>query len=263
MCRILVASGNVDAAKMLENITLMAKDENSLHEMNQKEGSGSWKHQDGWGVAYLDQKGDFIIQKSPQAIFEDPKVQKLDKLNTNLLIAHVRRKAGSDISLKNTHPFKARHPALGECIFCHNGVIKEDIIFDQQYRPQGKTDSERLFYSILSDITENKDSKIASAIQKNLQRYAKTRGTNIVLATKEKTYVAMRKNCLPKYYGMRLGQGKDFMLISSEKLKTFPGISWTSILPGDVVTIQNGTTAFSISKEKRSLLQRITTLIKK
>ena len=142
-------------------------------------------------------------------------------------------------------------------------MIKEEITFDPRYKPQGKTDSERLFYSILSDITENKDSKIASAIQKNLQRYTKTRGTNIVLATAEKTYVAMRKNSVPKYYGIMLGRGKDFMLISSEKLKTFPDISWTSILPGDVVAIQNGTTVFSISKEKRSLLQRITTLIKK
>lgn len=240
----------------------MSKDENSLHEMNEN-APGSWKHEDGWGVAYLDEKGKFIITKSPQAIFKDPEVQKLNKISANFLIAHVRRKAGSKASLKNTHPFKAKHPVLGECIFCHNGVIEDDIQFDSKYKPQGKTDSERLFYSILSDITENNDSKIASIIRKNLQGYTKTKGTNIVLATKNKTYLAMRKNQLPKYYEMILGRGKDFLLISSEKLKTFPDISWTSVLPGEVVTIQNGTTTFSISREKISLLRRIAALIKK
>lgn len=261
MCRILVASGNIDIQNMLESITVMAKDENSLHEMNEN-APGSWKHADGWGIAYLDQKGHFIIQKSPLVIFEDPKVQKLNKISTNILIAHARRKAGSETSLKNTHPFKAKHSVLGECIFCHNGVIEDDIQFDPKFKPQGKTDSERLFYSILSEITENNDGHIASAIRNNLQRYTKTRGSNIVLSTKEKTYVALRKNELPKYYGMMMGQGKDFVLISSEKLKTFPNISWIPLLPGEVVTILNGTARFSISREKRKFLQKMIGIIK-
>ena len=227
----------------------MANDENSLHEMNGN-APGSWKHEDGWGVAYPDEKGKFIITKSTTAISKDSEVQKLNQLSTNFLIAHVRKKAGSDTSLKNTHPFKAKHSVLGECIFCHNGVIEEDIKFDPGFKTRGKTDSERLFYSILSEITENNDHHIASAIRKNLQSYTKTKGSNIVLATKEKTYVAIRKNERPKYYGMVLGQGENFTLISSEKLKTFPDISWISILPGDVVTIQNGTTTFSISREE-------------
>ena len=73
----------------------------------------------------------------------------------------------------------------------------------------------------------------------------------------------MRKNELPRYYGMMLGMGNDFVLISSEKLKTFPNISWKSLRPGDVVTINNGTNQFSISKEKRSVLQKIAVLITK
>ncbi|HLC19724.1 MAG TPA: class II glutamine amidotransferase, partial [Candidatus Nanoarchaeia archaeon] len=213
MCRIIVASGNVDAAKVLESIKSMAEDENSRHEMNQKKGHGSWKHADGWGIAYQDKKGDFIIKKSQKAIFEDMEVKKLDNLTTNFLIAHVRRKAGSEVSIKNTHPFKAHHPVLGECVFCHNGVIKDEIKYHPRYKTQGKTDSERLFYSILSDISENSEEKIATAIQKNLQKYRKTKGSNIVLATKDKTYVAMRKNILPKYYGLVLGKSRDFMLI--------------------------------------------------
>ena len=239
----------------------MAKDENSLHEMNENK-PGRWQHADGWGLAYLDQKGNFIIKKSPRTIFESKEIKKLSDLKTNFLIAHVRKKAGSDISLKNTHPFRAKHTVLGECVFCHNGVIEDEIVFNTQYKPQGKTDSERLFYSILSDIAENDDRKIVSVIRKNLQRYTKTRGSNIVLSSKEKTYVAMRKNKLPKYYGMKVGQGKDFMLISSEKLKTFPNIYWTSILPDDVVSVQNGTARFSINRGKRTFLQKIIAITK-
>ncbi len=265
MCRIIVASGNIDATKILESIILLAKDENSVHEMN-KNSLGSWQHADGWGAAYLNEKGTFTIKKSPKAIFDDPAVKKLYHLKTNLLIAHVRKKAGSEISLKNTHPFKTKHPVLGECVFCHNGVIEDEIRFDQKYRAQGKTDSERLFYSILSDIKdENKeenDDKIAAAIQKNLQKYQKTKGTNIVLATKDKTFVAMRKNELPRYYGMVLAKGNDFMLISSEKLKTFPDISWIPILPGEVITIRNGTDQFSIGREEKSILHKVIAMIR-
>ena len=270
MCRIIVASGNIDVPKILQSISLLAQDQNSQHEMNEKQGPGSLQHTDGWGIAYLDQNGKFVIKKSPKAIFEDKESKKMPDFKTNLLIAHVRKKSGSEISLKNTHPFKAKHSLLGECVFCHNGAIEDNIQFDLKYKPQGKTDSERLFYSILSDIKEDKkeeeeedNHKIAATIRNNLQKYTKTKGSNIVLATKNKTFVATRKNELPRYYGMVWAKGNDFLLISSEKLKTFTDIYWKSILPGEVITLQNGTTKFSISREKKNLLQKITALIAK
>ena len=169
MCRIIVASGNINVSKILESITFLAQDQNSLHEMNQKQGSGSWKHADGWGVAYLNKKGKVIIIKSAKAIFEDLMVKKLYDLKTNLLIVHVRKKAGSEISLKNTHPFQANHPELGECVFCHNGVIKDEIAFDSQYLLQGKTDSEKLFYSILGDIKDKNSEQVQNALRQNLK----------------------------------------------------------------------------------------------
>ncbi|MDP3698258.1 MAG: class II glutamine amidotransferase [Nanoarchaeota archaeon] len=261
MCRIIVASGNIDVAKILDSIILMAKDRNSLHELN-RQNQGRWQHADGWGVAYLNQKGTFTIAKSPQAIFDDPTVKKLYDLKTSLLIAHVRRKAGSEISIENTHPFKAKHSQLGECVFCHNGMVEDEITFDPRFKTQGKTDSERLFYSILSDIKDNHPKNISNTIRNNLKTYTKTKGTNIVLSTKDKTFIAMRKNELPKYYGMVLAKGNDFIVISSEKLKMFPNISWKSVLPGEVVIIQNGTSQFSLSKEKTSFLQKLAAIIR-
>jgi len=245
----------------MNSIIHMAKDENSLHEMN-KGIPGKWQHADGWGVAYLTEKGTFKIKKSAQAIFADPEVNKLHKIKTRLLLAHVRRKAGSEVAQENTHPFQANHASLGKCIFCHNGCIKDNIAFSPDYALKGETDSERLFYSILSDITENKDEKIAAAIQGNLQRYAQTKGSNIVLTTADKTFVAVRKNQVPKYYGMSIGEGSDFMIISSEKLKTFPDISWRSVLPGEVVIVNNGTKQFFVREEGIPLLQKIVAMIR-
>ena len=218
---------------------------------------------DGWGIAFLDQKGDFVIKKSEKAIFADPEVQKLSNINTNFMIAHVRRKAGSETSIHNTHPFEAYHRQLGECIFCHNGFIEDEIKFNPKYRLDGKTDSEKLFYSLLSDVVDNNPHNVARVIRNNLKTYTKTQGTNVVLSAKDKTFIAMRKNELPKYYGLMLGQGIHFVLISSEKLKTFPDITWKALHPGDVVILNNGRTHYSINKEKPkiSILQKIVALI--
>jgi len=257
----IVASGNIDLSKIVESIALMARDENSIHEWNKKEGPGSCKHADGWGVAYRTKKGAFTIKKSTKPIFEDPEVEKLRNIKTDFLIIHVRRKAGSEIAVENTHPFKAKHAKLGECIFCHNGRIEDEIQFDPKFKPQGKTDSERLLYSILSDIQENTDEKIATALKNNLQKYHQTKGSNIILATKDKTHVAMRKTELPRYYGLSMGIGKDFMLVSSEKLKTFPDISWKAVAPESVITMHNGSTKFTIHRE--SIFQKMLTLLRK
>ncbi|HLD39820.1 MAG TPA: class II glutamine amidotransferase [Candidatus Nanoarchaeia archaeon] len=264
MCRMIIASGKINPKQILDSLILMAKDENSRHERNQEKGPGSYQHPDGWGIAYLDQKGDFVIKKSEKAIFADPEVQKLSDINTNFMIAHVRKKAGSETSIHNTHPFEAYHRLLGEGVFCHNGFIEDEIKFHPKYKLEGKTDSEKLFYSILSDINDNKPENIARVIRNNLKTYTKTQGTNVVLSTKEKTFVGLRKNELPKYYGMVLGEGIHFVLISSEKLKTFPDISWKALQPEDVVILHNGRKHYSIKKEKSKnpILQKIVALIK-
>lgn len=257
MCRMLVASGKVDVPKLLHSVMLMAKDENSLHEQNEK-APGSWKHADGWGVAYRTKKGNFVVTKSPKAIFDDPDVDLLRNIKTDLIIIHVRRKVGSEISLENTHPFKAKQARLGECVFCHNGFIQDEIRFDSKYKPKGQTDSERLLYSILSEI---KGEQVEDALRNNLRKYTQTKGSNIIFVTKEKTYVTMRKTELPKYYGMSLGKGNDFLVVSSEKLKTFPDFSWESLAPEEVVVLQNGSTEFVIHKEKKTIFQKIAAIL--
>lgn len=253
----IVASGKVDVPKLLDSVILMAKDENSLHEQNEHD-PGSWKHADGWGAAYRSNKGNFVIAKSPKAIFEDPDVNKLRNIKTDLLIVHVRRKAGSEISLENTHPFKAKHSTLGSCVFCHNGFIRDEIQFDSKYKLKGQTDSEKLLYSILSEV---KDDRVENALRNNLRKYTQTKGSNVILTAAEKTYIAMGKTELPRYYGLHLGKTKDCIVVSSERLKMFPDFSWESLAPEDVVVLQNGSTEFAIHKEKKTIFQKIAAIL--
>ncbi len=270
----IVASGNFDAAKIVESAVLMAKDENSIHELNEKKGLGSCQHPDGWGAAYLNKAGEFVVQRSTQAIFKDSeasKLRKIGKIKTNLLVMHVRKKSGGRVLLENTHPFMVKHPRLGSCVFCHNGTIKGKINFNPRFKPKGDTDSERLFYSILSDFDENKGletgcnrlkDNLGGVIRNTLQRY-KTEGTNVILATKEKTYVAIRKNELSKYFRMNIGRGNGGLIISSEKLKTFPHLLWMAAEPGEVIIFENGSAEYVISKETNSLLQKLSGMIKR
>ncbi|MEK6863393.1 MAG: class II glutamine amidotransferase [Nanoarchaeota archaeon] len=281
----IVASGNVDVTKVIESAVLMAKDENSIHELNEKKGPGSCRHPDGWGAAYLNKAGEFVLQKSTQAIFEDSEVRKLSKLGkikTSLFIIHVRKKAGSKVALENTHPFMTKHPQLGKYVFCHNGFIKGAITFDPEFKPKGETDSEKLFYSILSNIKENNETKNkenknkekkaennentetgpGTVLRRTIHKY-NTEGTNVILATEERTYVAVRKHRRPKYYQMNIGQRKDLLIISSEKLKTFPDLFWKAAEQGDVITFDNGSEKYVLSKEPKHFIRKLIDIIKR
>ena len=246
MCRMLVAVGNVDVNSLLDGMLLMAKDQNSIHELNKKQGRGSWKHGDGWGTAYLDKNGEWVIKKSTKAIYEDPEIEDLRNLKTNLFILHTRFKMGSETSTHNTHPFRFDKENGETFVFCHNGFIDEEIDYDKKYELKGDTDSEKLFYSILTDL---KRSNVTKAIRKNLKRYKKLTGTNIILSTKKNTIVATRKNKFPKYYQMSLGRTKDMIVVSSEQFNTNHSIFWEPLNQGDIININNKKIEAKISRE--------------
>ncbi|MEK6899712.1 MAG: class II glutamine amidotransferase [Nanoarchaeota archaeon] len=251
MCRMLVASGNFDVNSLIDSVILMAKNENEPTKLADE--PKRFTHPDGWGLAYLSD-GRWIVKKSTKAIFKDPSIDKLRNIKTNLLIIHVRKKVGSEISIENTHPFQIEHPVIGSCVFCHNGFIEEKIFFDQRYKPKGKTDSEKLFYSILTDFDRTKD--IRAAIRINFQRYHPERGTNIIFATKTKTYVGARENNLPKYYQMSIGKDGQAVVISSERLKTLPGFYWKVLPQGSIAVIKNGAAICNITS-KNSFMHRL------
>ncbi|NQV91361.1 class II glutamine amidotransferase [Candidatus Woesearchaeota archaeon] len=241
----LIGVGDVQINLLLDSAIKMAKDENLTHELNEDLGPGSWMHSDGWGIAYLDGTT-WVVEKSTKAIFHDPKVDQLRNIKTNLAIIHVRKKMGSKTHYKNTHPFKFKRKDLGDYAFCHNGYIEEEIEYCPSFSPKGETDSEQLFYAILSKIQEKKP---VESMRETLERYNKCTGTNVILATKETSFIGTRDNKFPRYYNMKIAKTDNFILVSSEVLSEFKDLEWQNIELGDIISINNETLTFQVDKK--------------
>ncbi len=123
-------------------------------------GSQSTAHPDGWGVAYYLEKAPHVI-KSEKTAIEDRLFQKVSGLvSSQTVIAHLRRATQGDKNILNTHPFQ-----YGPWIFAHNGhlknlelkktEIKELINENLKKFILGDTDSELIFYVLLSEISKS------------------------------------------------------------------------------------------------------------
>jgi len=245
MCRMILAVGEVQVYSILQDLMIMAKDQNKIHELNANLGRGSWKHTDGWGAAYL-QQGQWVVIKSVKALCDNQDIEQFKSVKTSLALLHARKRIGSKTSLENTHPFIETDSKLGECVFCHNGFIQDKIEFNHQFKLKGNTDSEKLFYSILTDTA---NTEVALAVRQNFSRHPKVRGSNIILASKNYSYVGIGKNILPQYYGMVIGKSDRLLVISSEKLPSFSHLAWTELQQGDIVTVDNKTMEVKMEKE--------------
>lgn len=113
---------------------------------------------DGWGVAYYIADAPHIV-KSTSAAGQDQLFRRVSGLVTSpTVIAHLRKATIGTTDITNTHPFQ-----YGRWVFAHNGNIKD---FHSRFREHiagmiapalrrfilGHTDSEYLFYFLLSEI---------------------------------------------------------------------------------------------------------------
>ena len=243
MCRMLIAVGNVDANSLIDAMLGMASDQNTRHELNTK-GAGTFQHPNGWGIAYLNEKKEWFIHKSIKPMYNDPLLDSFRSIKTKMLVLHVRRKTTGATMLENTHPFHAVVPGLGDFIFCHNGTVYDTIPYDPAFKTQikGATDSEQLFYSLLSDLRSSTDTKLSSdLIRKNLAQYKNYTGTNIIITTKDTSFIALKeRNKYPHYYQMSMGTGGGQVIVSSENV-ALPGIQWQLLAHEDIVEIDTAT----------------------
>ena len=112
----------------------------------------SAEHKDGWGIGY---EGEVIKDINP-AQESDLLTQTGKNLETEGALFHLRLASkGITINIDNNHPF-----THGTTTFMHNGTIRpsdaaEEFISDK-YKAliSGTTDSERLFYALLSQVDE-------------------------------------------------------------------------------------------------------------
>jgi len=116
-------------------------------------------HPHGWGIAYyLTGQHTPHQVKSVEAAFSDDRFSRVSEfLTSNAVLAHVRKATVGELTLENTHPFE-----YAGWSFCHNGTIFgfrdfEDAVRERihpRFHPHiaGTTDSEGLFYAVLSEL---------------------------------------------------------------------------------------------------------------
>jgi predicted glutamine amidotransferase len=119
-------------------------------------------HPDGWGVAYYLQNIPHVVKSAKSAL--DDKIFKRVSgvVSSQTVLAHIRKTTVGQLNILNTHPFQ-----FGPWVFAHNGHIvdfenKKDILrdlIDPELRSYilGETDSEYIFYFLLTKIKERYD----------------------------------------------------------------------------------------------------------
>lgn len=245
----LVAVGKVNMAKLVDGMLAMVRDEVVLHELNKEKGLGTWIHKDGWGIAYLD-NGKWVVKKSTKAMHLDPMVEHIRKIKTSSVILHARFGSIGDLAIENTHPFFV-NKEQEDFVFCHNGTVKDEILFDAGFIPEGKTDSERLFYSILTN--HQKDKALVKAIRNTFDSFEKCKDSNIILSSKKRSLVSVNYREFPKYLQMHLGKEKEQVIISSEALISMPQLNWRGLEQGEIVEVSHQNKKVKLHKASKNI----------
>lgn len=128
-------------------------------------------HRDGWGVAFNEGHGFRVIKEAAPAsdsaclLFIEG-----HDFKSTVVISHIRRATAPTVpSFTNTHPF-ARELYGFTHVFAHNGDVRgvlEDGRFEPRYYyPQGETDSERAFCSLVDRLRDGLTPAIVMQFEK-------------------------------------------------------------------------------------------------
>lgn len=175
-------------------------------------------HKDGIGFAFFCQKK-WNVQKSTDMNFSFGIPS-----DCKYIIGHLRNKGNctGNVSYENTHPF-----IFDPFVFCHNGKIldflkNKDIItsfIDKKYIPEikGETDSEYIFYLLLSFFDQTKNMMDAIEEFKSLMICQKIIFYgNFIIANEDKIWITRLSN--DQNQSCSLYRDKKKLMISSEPL---------------------------------------------
>jgi len=113
----------------------------------------SHRNVDGSGIGFFDEAGLPVLDKQPEAAFQDVSFRREARhARSRTFVAHVRWATSGGRTVQNTHPF-----AMAGRIMAHNGGFGELPLLEQQLGSyasmvQGDTDSERFFALITQQI---------------------------------------------------------------------------------------------------------------
>src|SRR5258708_1525983 len=116
-------------------------------------------HLDGWGLSGFSAGRAVYFERRAEPVTEGKKffeqaTDKAARTQSPIIIGHLRKASEGEREISNTHPFHSR-----DWIFAHNGtVFGASASFPlMDAKPQGQTDSERLFLWIQEHIRNDED----------------------------------------------------------------------------------------------------------
>ncbi len=117
--------------------------------------SQSVHHPDGWGIGYVTDDDAYVVKSARAAHGCDRFVRACERLTSHTFVVHVRKATVGPVEPVNAHPFR-----FGRWLFAHNGTVyglEEHGLLDRidpdlRAHVMGETDSERLFFVLLSAL---------------------------------------------------------------------------------------------------------------
>jgi len=234
------ALGQFDADLLINDFIAMASDQNEKHEKNIYK---VFKHGDGWGIAYL-QNDSFQIFRSPKPVYEDPQLEQFRDVKTNFLILHARKASKGEVVLENVHPFEAKLNS-NHYLFFHNGTIRDNIQFDKCFQPIGATDSERLFYYLMTGSKGQIDENRLSSKLLKIKDYT---AANFILTNGKITFTTSWYSENPNYYTLKVLKKSDGVIVASEVLPHYSKENWKKLDNYDIVKVISSNFDLKISK---------------
>ena len=192
MARMLAATGKLEPRVLKEALTLMARNANPHHTHEARSLGSEFCHEDGWGGAWLE--GETLhVRHSMRSCLDDPRLNELDRLRTDLLVLHARRASyPRKLSLEDTHPFLVEHNG-SSWAFCHDGILNDLKALRPApgLIPTGSIDSERLFYHVLNYLDEE---DAEGSIVSSLERLEDYTALNCLLVGTDRMFAVAKRH---------------------------------------------------------------------
>lgn len=238
MGRMLAATGRLEPRALKEALTLMARNANPCHTHEARSLGAEFCHGDGWGGAWLEGQKLHVIH-SMRSCLEDPRLNELDHLETDLLVLHARRASRpGNASLEDTHPFLVEHNGCSWA-FCHDGILNDLKLLRPApgLIPTGKIDSERLFYHILNYLDEDDAERSIVSSLEPLEDYT---ALHCLLVGSDRLFAVAKRHpyqSMPEYHALWEGRGENLHVISSEPLEGIGCDQWRRIPEPGIATL--------------------------
>lgn len=158
MCRLFFSYNNKDVKSLLQDFLAQSTNlqKNTPNLNNPRD---YIMHQDGFGIAWKTETDkDWTVYKQPYVCTKDPNLDAvIEDIPNNLVIAHIRKQTHGDVSMENTHPFHYQNQVFvqnGDIkdFEKHAGLLRSYISSPLKQHIKGETDTECLFFMLLSAI---------------------------------------------------------------------------------------------------------------